>query len=207
MILKKIKSPWGNFYYSKENKPQDSDFKKFCHPDEIKLANSFLSEGRRQEYLTSRYLLRKNYFSPESPALLNHKDGQILWPEGWTGTLSHKKEAYVFFAKQTSESFGIDLEEVKVSEKIFNRISTEKEKSLFLNIEKPLAWSLAFSMKESLFKAFAPGAGKERFSFMQCEIDSMDFAKQSFTGFYKHMKGEGRFYLLENLIICFVKQT
>ena len=96
------------------------------------------------------------------------EEGYIQWPKGYTGSLSHKNNYFAFIIQKNSPyTFGIDLEEKKVSKRVFERVTTIKERMIFTFADEETHHCLAFSIKESLFKCLAPILGKGRLYFRE----------------------------------------
>ena len=224
IINKEIETPFGKVYlYHLSSELNFESLEKFCHPEEVIYAKKLTSNSRKKEFLISRYLLRKKFFTAKTKALLNHpEEGFILWPSKISGTISHKKNSFAFFVKEKkkpNESYGIDLEEIVVTEKIHKRISSTKEIDLFKNLQrkhdlnKIFCWSLCFSAKESLFKTFAPLYGKKGLTIEKCLLEEINFKTNSFTGSLTHPEkgkvcAKGFFYQIrqqanqKEMIIC-----
>lgn len=166
-------------------------------------------EKKTSLFNSTRALLQRNIPSEGAHPYENHKErGYIIWPEGITGSLTHKNNfaAFVISKKREEGTYGIDLEEVKVTQKIFVRITTEKERTFLLEKwgkEKNLAllYTLVFSMKESLFKAFSQD--QEVFFplvITDCLIENFDPNLKTFEGSFSKntqiVRAQGEFFFV-----------
>jgi len=83
---------------------------------------------------------------------------QPLWPAGWHGSISHCGSTAIAVVSQ--KPVGIDIEEI-FSESVCDEVAAEitipaeRETLTASGLPFPLALTLAFSAKESLFKAFS----------------------------------------------------
>ena len=160
-------------------------------------------------FTSTRALLQRNLPSEGTYPYENHKErGYIIWPQGITGSLTHKNNFAAFVISKNKEkgTYGIDLEEVKVTQKIFERITTEKERTFLLEKwgkEKNLAllYTLTFSMKESLFKAFSQD--QEVFFpniITDCLIENFDPDLKTFEGSFSRntqsIRAQGEFFFV-----------
>ena len=160
-------------------------------------------------FTSTRALLQRNLPSEGAYPYENHKErGYIIWPEGVTGSLTHKNNfaAFVISKKREEGTYGIDLEEVKVTQKIFDRITTHEERALLLGNWKKkenltLLYTLTFSMKESLFKAFSQD--QEVFFpkiITDCLIENFDPDLKTFEGSFsrntQNVRAQGEFFFI-----------
>ncbi|SFD15769.1 4'-phosphopantetheinyl transferase family protein [Pseudoalteromonas denitrificans] len=161
--------------YDKNNFHQ-SLFKQF----NIELTSSLLNslDKRKSEYLAGRYCANK------ALSQLNIHNANItpgmhrapIWPKGVLGSISHtKSHAFCAVASNSHYTYlGIDYEELmteKIANEIKSTIINDAEYSLLLNTQLSFehALTLAFSAKESLFKALYPYVGKY-FDFTAAEL-------------------------------------
>lgn len=106
-----------------------------------------------------------------------------IWPEGWTGSLSHASGvAWAVTARQSDfSSLGIDLENVLVAdalESVRSLALTPEERRLACSDETgDMAWltTLIFSAKESIFKCLNPLVD-QFIDFTEMELSSVDRA-------------------------------
>jgi len=134
---------------------------------------------RKAEYLAGRYLaglLLERHALPTHLASGAHR--QPLWPEGWTGSITHTRDAAVVALGHASQvaALGIDLEPW-ISDGLAGDIHAsiiDREEAAALD-----AWpfsealTLAFSAKESVFKALYPNVGRH-FDFSAARITALD---------------------------------
>ncbi|MCS2158146.1 enterobactin synthase subunit EntD [Scandinavium sp. H11S7] len=114
---------------------------------------------RKTEHLAGRlaafYALQQHGFR-YIPAIGDNR--QPLWPNGWYGSISHSGTTAL--AVVSREPVGVDLETVcrtEVCEEIADSIISPEEHTLLKNsgLPFPLALTLAFSAKESVYKALS----------------------------------------------------
>lgn len=135
---------------------------------------------RRSEFLRSRWLYRA--VSGHSMDPTRHGDGDLLWPQGFVGSLSHKvgHVALVYMPAKPWQSVGVDLERIQVQTHLAEKIMTSSEKSLIDSVcEGSESTAAVFSAKEALFKAVFP-LGRKMFWFHDAELVSA--ARDSFKG-------------------------
>lgn len=118
---------------------------------------------RRSEHFAGRYccsVLLKQY-SDYSNTVGSH-NGIPVWPEGWTGSISHTdKYAIAVASKENADlCLGIDIEqhipELLLQTADLFTTTNEQKYLMSLSIPYSLALLIVFSAKESLFKALYP---------------------------------------------------
>lgn len=133
---------------------------------------------RRAEYLASRVLVRYALCRLGAAAwiLANDADRAPLWPAGFSGSLSHstQKIALLLAKTESGKLLGVDCEEVmraETAEAMQENIITpvEKRRLLESGLPFPEALTVAFSLKESLYKALYPKL-KKFMDFSEAEI-------------------------------------
>ncbi|MEM6049308.1 4'-phosphopantetheinyl transferase superfamily protein [Erwinia sp. P7711] len=133
---------------------------------------------RRAEYLASRALVRHALcrLGSDPWILANDASRAPLWPAGFCGSLSHStQEIALLLAKaESGKLLGVDCEQVmraETAEAMQENIITQQEKHLLMQSGLPFpdALTLAFSLKESLYKALSPRLRKFM-SFSEAEI-------------------------------------
>lgn len=123
--------------------------------------------GRQAEYLAGRWLSRQlwveRHLAPVQVQSGTHR--QPIWPSGWVGSISHTSTVAVSCLAKSCEVelLGLDLENWLAPE-VAHRISTtivDRQEALYLATLGPFErmLTLAFSAKESLFKAVYPQVG------------------------------------------------
>lgn len=142
---------------------------KSLNQDLLQCLNSLnaASTKRRAEFLAGRYCAQKALFNligvPYMPE--RHKDKTPIWPQNCVGSISHTSGlAGAMVARRTDyKSVGIDLERPlsshECSNDLIRTIQTPAEQlrmTTLLRLSDCLALTLAFSLKESLFKALHP---------------------------------------------------
>ncbi|AUO47503.1 4'-phosphopantetheinyl transferase family protein [Pseudomonas ogarae] len=131
-------------------------------PDVVRSVRS-----RQAEYLAGRWLSRqlwvKRNVTPIQLGSGAHR--QPIWPSGWVGSISHTSTIAVSCLAKSCEVglLGLDLENWLAPE-VADRISAtivDRRETLYLGVLGPFEQmlTLAFSAKESLFKAVFPQVG------------------------------------------------
>lgn len=140
--------------------------------------------ARRQiDYLAGRYCARKalrdaGFEAP--PPVTTGEHGAPVWPAGFLGSISHCNGwALAAVARvNCAQAIGIDMEEsmtAELAQSICKQIVGEAELRFLETQPLPteLALTLAFSAKESLFKALYPTV-RRYFDFTDAEIVAVD---------------------------------
>lgn len=126
-------------------------------PHHAKLARS--GKKRQTEHLAGRiaavHALRA--FGEKSVPGIG-KNRQPIWPEGLYGSISHCGNTAIAIVARTP--VGIDIEAVfspQLADELASHIASEEELAVLRlsTLPFPLALTLAFSAKESLYKAFS----------------------------------------------------
>lgn len=154
-----------------------------CCPDNIRQA----VRNRKAEYLAGRYLsrilLQEKGLAPDLPSG-HHR--QPLWPPGWVGSITHTRDMAIscIAARSQLSLLGIDLEHwpgAQVTDEIAADIVARDEERLLLGPWPPAhALTLAFSAKESLFKAVYPTVGCY-FDFNCIKLVDLDYVAKTFA--------------------------
>lgn len=118
---------------------------------------------RKAEYLAGRLCAR------EAIQLLGYcgypsskQNRRPIWPNGLCGSISHSQQhvAAVVAKNEHLQNIGLDIEKKinpQRSQKLLNTILNHKEQQLITNdVDLSFFTTLAFSVKESLFKALYP---------------------------------------------------
>lgn len=134
------------------------------------------------------------------------REGRVpVWPTGY-GSISHSHSLAIAVVCKSSNSVGIDIEEVdRIAEKLWAKIFTPAELS---KLDPTLA-AIAFSAKESGYKAIYP-IGQRYIGFHEAEID-IDPSAGEFRIRYlgKHSankaleRGEGHFTVVGGQVLTF----
>lgn len=120
---------------------------------------------RRAEYFASRVCVRYalSQLGIEGFLLTNDRDRAPIWPQGIIGSLSHTHHCIsLLLAKATSEKIlGVDCEQImqqQTAEEMQSMIVTAQEMAVLRHSGLPFSTALtvAFSLKESLYKALFP---------------------------------------------------
>ena len=120
---------------------------------------------RRAEYLASRMVVRNalSRMGIEAAILSNDADRAPVWPVGISGSLSHSHQsiAVLLSRRENRLLLGVDCETIlraETAEQMQSVIVTPEEKQRLLESGLPFATALtlAFSIKESLYKALFP---------------------------------------------------
>ncbi|KAA1184947.1 4'-phosphopantetheinyl transferase family protein [Photorhabdus heterorhabditis] len=133
---------------------------------------------RRAEYLAARYCARQLLAQLGQPEfnLISGNDRAPIWPQGICGSVSHSAQhAIVLAAPQTNNRLiGVDIETIvnhQNMDEMIKMVLNDRE-TPFLNhchLSPEQMFTLAFSVKESLFKALYPHV-KRFFGFEAAEI-------------------------------------
>ena len=157
------------------------------HVDERSILGSFKAEKRRTDFTLGRIAARKALrvlgsgagpSIPEVP-IVRDDHGAPVWPLGTVGSLCHAGDAALAIVARTSDvwALGIDMEPRAVSLRfdISTHIAGEREREWIKAVpsETHLRSLLAFTAKESIYKAFAPHH-KEFFGFDAVELSWTD---------------------------------
>lgn len=139
---------------------------------------------RRAEFLAGRYcaskVLMQQGITESTIGIGAHRNP--LWPSGVRGTISHCNENAVAAICRTSNTLGIgiDIEELASSDtvkRLQSQIFYGQESLLLADERKTLIFTLAFSVKESFFKAAYPTVRKY-FNFDSVSIVNIDFKRK-----------------------------
>lgn len=116
---------------------------------------------RAYEFSAGRMCARKclSYLGVENAELLKGEFGEPLWPEGFTGSITHHDNVAVAVATQTNftSCIGIDLVSKTESLENTNLITSNEELQLMGNVSRDVEPGiLIFSVKESVIKICSP---------------------------------------------------
>ncbi|MHC8300091.1 4'-phosphopantetheinyl transferase family protein [Pseudomonas sp. ZS1P83] len=123
---------------------------------------------RQAEYLAGRWLSRQMWAKRNLAPVQVHSGAhrQPIWPSGWVGSISHTSTIAVSCLAKSCEVglLGLDLENWLAPE-VADRISAtivDRQEAHYLGMLGPFEHmlTLAFSAKESLFKAVYPQVGR-----------------------------------------------
>ncbi|AKH65859.1 4-phosphopantetheinyl transferase [Photorhabdus thracensis] len=144
---------------------------------------------RRAEYLAARYCARQLLAQLGQPEfnLISGNDRAPIWPKDICGSVSHSAHcAIVLAAPQTNNRLiGVDIETI-VSRQNMDELTTmivnDREIQLLKQGHLPFeqAFTLAFSVKESLYKALYPQV-KRFFGFEAAEITALSLENNAIT--------------------------
>lgn len=145
---------------------------------------------RRCEYLAGRVLFQQLLQHYQLPAwqLLNTPAGAPVWPAGYTGSISHADGHAIccLVPDNVYQAIGIDIESKLSTDsctEIAPHILQPEEQNLVsqLNaVSYAEALTIAFSAKESLYKALYPQV-QRFFGFEEAELTHLLADKQQFT--------------------------
>lgn len=119
---------------------------------------------RRAEYLASRFCLQQALAGWGIPSFLlrNGPDRSPLWPQGICGSLSHThQQICALLTRRQDRLLGVDCERImsaQVASETHPMLITAAEKTRLEQSQVPFttALTVAFSLKESLYKALYP---------------------------------------------------
>jgi len=139
---------------------------------------------RRAEYLCGRYLARRLLESRHASTLVTiGKFREPVWPEGWIGSITHTHNQAVcsLASREKVAMLGIDMEpwfSDESSEQVSGQIVNSRELRILQEIGSySRALTLAFSAKESFFKAVFPTV-RQYFGFDSVEVVELDSLRQ-----------------------------
>lgn len=125
----------------------------------------FISNRHRNKQLDfirgrtcAKMALKKMGFPIANLELLSEPDGQVSWPEGVVGSISHSKglAGVIVGWKKNFQSLGLDIElQNRVQPEIWDRLFTEFEQDVLLQFPMELQSEKAteiFSLKEAFYK-------------------------------------------------------
>lgn len=145
-------------------------------PQAVRLA----APKRQAEYLASRWLAGTIFsrYGISDFILTNNADRSPRWPAGFTGSLSHSAGTAFLLADHQGRLTGNDVEQWvshTTADEITDLLMNEQEKSLLkaCSLPWPVAVTVLFSLKESLYKALWPIVGRY-IDFLQAEITVFD---------------------------------
>ncbi len=157
-----------------------NEMKQSLHQDEWIHSKRFKHQQRRLEFLSSRWLAHQEI--SKTYAILNHQKGFPIWPDSFTGSITHKN-GFVATCIDSSESYlgiGIDLESItSFNSKLEKKICVPEESQLVDRLLKKYGnertyWlTIMFSFKESLFKSLYP-IERTFFYFNDAKITSIE---------------------------------
>ncbi|WP_348986641.1 4'-phosphopantetheinyl transferase superfamily protein [Xenorhabdus sp. SGI240] len=137
---------------------------------------------RRAEYLAARYCTQQvlNRLGYSGFQVTNAQDRSPIWPDNICGSISHSASCAIALAASCNQYriIGVDIEQEIKSDTIKSvspSIINDNEMKLLTECPLPFAqaFTLAFSIKESLFKALYPHV-KRFFDFHAAEITSIN---------------------------------
>lgn len=144
---------------------------------------------RRAEFLAGRYCAAKSLqqWGINNGTLEVGKHRNPLWPESIIGSISHCGSQAVAITGRRDQALGvgIDIEEEIASEtveKIQRQILSEEEIALIAqhSAKKTLLFTLAFSLKESFFKAAYPTVA-EYFDFDAVSLVAINWQERTMS--------------------------
>lgn len=145
---------------------------------------------RRCEYLAARVLFQQLLHQYHLPScqLLNTASGAPSWPVGYVGSISHADGNAIccMMPDKIYQAIGIDIETVLSADsctELASHIVQPQEQHLLLQttaVSYAEALSIAFSAKESLYKALYPKV-QRFFGFEDAELTKILTNKQQFT--------------------------
>ena len=102
-----------------------------------------------------------------------------IWPSDLVGSISHSRELAAATILRDAVGVGIDIEcQRRLKVEAVRRVATKEEYSRY-SVVPDFDWTLLFSAKESVFKAFSPLA-RRYIGFQEVEL-LLDVATQSFS--------------------------
>lgn len=164
---------------------------------------------RHCEFIAGRYCatraIQKLQLSPDSPRQTEipiQLDRSPLWPKGIIGSISHSGDRAMAVVGSTDNYIGLGIDcEILLTDsaavEIADLILNPQEKVLLLNqqLEYGLLLTLAFSAKESLFKALSPSLFRVKgfHDFSICSISESKLVLRPTTGLNSNWSGASAF--------------
>ncbi len=154
--------------------------------------------------------------------ILQNENGRPLWPENFTGTISHSNSWAGAAISKTKDITGVgfDIETVgRIKDRMLKRIITDREAEQLKELNKQKAQNYAaliFSAKEAIYKALSPiYAETLRFKDVSilCKNNSPEFEIELNNGlksFLKNVRLFCRYFIYENDIftaVTFLKNS
>lgn len=177
---------------------------------------------RRAEFLAGRYCAAKalQQLNIHNRVIGTGKHRNPLWPSNIKGSISHCDNYAVAVVTDKKHILGIGIDiENKITEETFHKtqsqVLSESEFDLISSdiSKQTLAFAIAFSLKESFFKAAYPTV-EQYFDFSAISINHIDWNKQAISfvinetlheKFKRGMPLQGNFYLLpDNKVVTSV---
>jgi enterobactin synthetase component D len=138
---------------------------------------------RKETFLAGRLAVRhaQTYLNEPAKDIPKAEDGSPLWPNEYTGSISHTDNQAVAVLLPRSQGdiqyIGIDLEQLDNADKLdaADLIGCKEEFEILASagIEKAQRALLLFSLKESVYKALYPAVG-EYFDFLDVVLVSIE---------------------------------
>ncbi len=183
--------PWTVFLLSKSAAVSEEQLLQGAGSQTLAMLSENISAERRSDILRSRWCIRTQLGLSTDPT--PRPDGDLVWPAGKSGSLSHKNGhiAVTISSHLEWRSVGIDLETKEVSEKIRARIITEQEfSSMTIVGSERQRVAAAFAIKEAIFKTIFP-LTRNKFWFADASISNVKKLPSHTTN--QHTEG----YLIE----------
>ncbi len=138
-------------------------------------------DSRRREFATGRTLARDGLravgvVEPERLELLRDADRVPIWPRGFVGSISHKRDlcAVAVARSETYRGLGLDIEPARaIRPELQKTICTEPERAWLRGCtreQQGLLCRIVFSVKEAVYKAFYPSL-REFWSFQDVGVE------------------------------------
>lgn len=175
MLWREIETQIGNILILPSDTPLPSDeLERGASEATLQHVQNLKAPVRRSEYLRSRWLMRQRMgqASDCSLDLPSSPDGDLVWPAGVCGSLSHKRGHIALSIVSSNEwdSVGVDMEAQLVNPGILSKVMTSAEAELLrMHFAGDLFVAALFSAKEALFKAAFP-LGRKMFWFNDAEL-------------------------------------
>lgn len=144
---------------------------------------------RKAEFVAGRFCARKcmEYYGVASKNIPIGGHREPIWPDGFLGSIthSHNRAICVFGSTDEYRGVGVDIETIfpeRLAQSVKNQILFGDELNFTGNttLRKNTLVSLAFSAKESLFKAIFPSVRKY-FGFESAELSEIDMANSELS--------------------------
>lgn len=138
--------------------PTLSELEALTSPSAVQRSKELRHDARRREWLAARALsLVLTGFEPSESSV-----GVPLWPDGWSGSISHKSGHVALWVSRWSDFLcGVDLEESREFDLgLTQKVMNDREIEVALKEVGDDFGSLVFSAKEAIYKALCPLVGR-----------------------------------------------
>ena len=166
---------------------------------------------RKAQFLAGRIAIKSSFKQLDLKAakvIEIGRGGEPLWPQGFSGCISHQDQFSIACLEKANNSIGLDIERLLDQEGQLNcekTVLSVKDKKYIAQNSKQLTkqklTTLIFSAKESFFKA-AYKSVEALFDFDAVSIQSLDIKKQQLT-FYCEVSLDAKIRKSDEFVVQF----